>query len=161
MIKDFFCTVLIIGSLGFVIGLVSQGPIWLAERRQRKAFPLYLYQTAMDKDWEVPMGDEEDAFARNSDPQTSHDAASIVRATQLEEVVYGALKEHGPMTSIEVADRLRISPWSISPRFAPLERKGYIERTGERRKNPHTGRGKGLDVWQVKPPKETPERQSA
>ena len=103
-----------------------------------------------DEGRNIPKKKPEEALARESDPKSSHDAAAVVKVTKLEEVVMKAIKDNGPMTSIEVADFTGISPWSISPRFAPMEAKGYIERTGERRKNPHTGKGKGLDVWRIK-----------
>ena len=68
------------------------------------------------------------AFARRSDPPTSHDAAARVDATRLEARVLEALAKY-PMTSRECADYLGLDLVTISPRFAPLERKGRIYRT--------------------------------
>ena len=39
----------------------------------------------------------------------------------------------GKGTSSEVAAEIGVDKWSISPRMKPLERKGQIERTTERR----------------------------
>ena len=84
--------------------------------------------------------------ARKSDPSTSHEAARSVNTTMLEACVYGALKAHGPMTSFEVADILRLSLVTVSPRFAPLRDKGLIKDTG-RRKTGESGRGR--TIWAI------------
>ena len=77
-------------------------------------------------------GDAE-AHARTTDPGTSHEAAARVDANALEGMVVGSLKELGPGTTTEIASRLDRHSWSISPRMAPLERKGLVERTGEKK----------------------------
>jgi len=84
--------------------------------------------------------------ARRSDPETSKEAARSVNTTMLEACVYGALKAHGPMTSFEVADILRLSLVTVSPRFAPLRDKGLIKDTG-RRKTGESGRGR--TIWAI------------
>lgn len=75
------------------------------------------------------MSDDTEAYARGSDPSTSHEAAERARHSDLEWKVFEVLASHWPryMTSIEVAEELEIDKWSISPRFAPLERKGLVE----------------------------------
>lgn len=73
-----------------------------------------------------------DAFARRTDPKTSHEAAARVSAAQLETLVIQALRTIGPATSRQVADYLGRDLVSISPRFAPLSRKSQIRRTGGR-----------------------------
>ncbi len=92
--------------------------------------------------------DKRAAYARASDPVTSHLAARSVDTGRLESLVVAALKTYGPMTSIEISAVVNIGAWSISPRLKPLEEKGLVERTLERRKN--NGKGKGLIVWQAK-----------
>ena len=84
--------------------------------------------------------------ARKSDPDTSKIAGRSVNTTMLEACVYGALKAHGPMTSFEVADILRLSLVTVSPRFAPLRDKGLIKDSGVRRMGES---GRGRIVWEI------------
>jgi len=84
--------------------------------------------------------EEKKAFARNTDPETSHQAAAKVNASRLEEIVMDALT-HGPMTSKELAEATGEARVSVSPRFKPLERRGLIVRTDERRD--------GCVVWKL------------
>lgn len=86
--------------------------------------------------------------ARKSDPQTSHDAAKSVNTTALEAAVYGCLKAHGPKTSFEIADILRLSLVTVSPRLAPLRDKGLIKDSGVRRIGES---GRGRIVWEIVP----------
>jgi hypothetical protein len=74
-----------------------------------------------------------EAYARTSDPDTSHDAARAVDASRLEQVVLGTLKTYGPLTARGVAHLSLVDLQSITPRFAPLARKGLIRRTGVKR----------------------------
>ena len=84
--------------------------------------------------------------ARKSDPETSKLAARSVNTTMLEACVYGALKAHGPLTINEVAEILRLSLVTVSPRFAPLRDKGLIKDTGKRK----TGEsGRGRTIWAI------------
>jgi predicted transcriptional regulator len=90
-----------------------------------------------------------EAHARVSDPSTSHAAANSMRgqsATELELLVLNKLRRMGDATSEEVADSIGISLQSISPRFAPLARKGLIEKTGETREG---SSGRNRQVWRV------------
>ena len=84
--------------------------------------------------------------ARKTDPSTSHAAARSVNTTALEAAVYGCLKAHGPKTSFEIADILRLSLVTVSPRLAPLRDKGLIKDSGVRRIGES---GKGRIVWEV------------
>ena len=75
-------------------------------------------------------------MVRNTDPDTSVSAANSVDSTQLEAMVYEVIAKYpNGCTSDEV---MRHFPHhgvqTISPRFAPLIRKGFIADTGERRK---------------------------
>lgn len=72
---------------------------------------------------------ESAALARSSDPSTSHEAAASVDAKTLEVEVLLALA-HGPQTMHRVASILGRELVSISPRFAPLIRKGLIRVVG-------------------------------
>ena len=77
------------------------------------------------------------ARARNSDPETSHDAARRIshRLTELETLVLSALQEaeYYGATSGEVADATGIDLQSVTPRFAPMAERGLVVRTKSRR----------------------------
>jgi hypothetical protein len=74
-------------------------------------------------------------LARNTDPSTSHEAAASVDATELESIVYKVISMF-PNGCIG-DDVMRMLPQfgiqTISPRYAPLIRKGFVVDTGERR----------------------------
>jgi hypothetical protein len=74
--------------------------------------------------------------ARKSDPDTSYEAAQSVDATELERIVYNVIKSFPKgCTSDEIMGVLpHYGVQTISPRYAPLLRKGFIVDTGERRK---------------------------
>jgi DNA-binding MarR family transcriptional regulator len=76
------------------------------------------------------------AFARNTDPSTSHEAAASLSSEVLtlrESLVISTLEAYGPMTQEEVADATGIERPAISPRFAPLVKKGFIQVIGQRK----------------------------
>jgi|688.fasta_scaffold130242_6 hypothetical protein len=67
------------------------------------------------------------AYARNTDPESSHEAADSIDATKLQRLVIEALNETKiPMTSLAIATHLNIPVWSISPRMKPLENLNQI-----------------------------------
>jgi len=68
-------------------------------------------------------------LARRRDPATSRDAAASVDGVGLAARVLEAL-EAGPATSHELARRLNLELVTVSPRMAPLERLGHVERAG-------------------------------
>ena len=72
------------------------------------------------------------AMARRTDPDTSHVAALTVDANRLEGLVVLKDRPEG-CTVKEISAILSIDKWSISPRMKPLEGKGLVERTAERR----------------------------
>jgi|SRR5215471_16395912 len=76
---------------------------------------------------------DEHGRARRSDPQTAKDAGEGVNAARLEQAVIVALIKGGPMTTFQIAEAVGVHWNSISPRLAPLEKRGYVERTGEKR----------------------------
>lgn len=71
--------------------------------------------------------------ARRQDPDTAKRAARAVEAEEISVLVTYCLRQHGPQTAEEIADRLGRELGSITPRLAPLERAGLIARTGDRR----------------------------
>lgn len=86
---------------------------------------------------------------RYNDPDTSKEAALSVNATRLEELFLGVLARHPDgRTSHQVADALNIPLVSISPRTAPLVRKGKIYKAGERAGE----NGRMRTVWKLKEP---------
>lgn len=72
-------------------------------------------------------------LARNTDPDTSHEAAKL-NTTTLESRVFEVINANGPMTTEEIARATGIDLQSITPRIAPLRRKGMIYDTGMRKK---------------------------
>lgn len=88
---------------------------------------------------------ETPAQARQSDPETSHDAAASVDATELEDEVLDELRRHGPGTTVDLAMRMRRSLVSVSPRMKPLEAKGLVVRDGKQL-NPS---GRRADMWKA------------
>jgi hypothetical protein len=90
----------------------------------------------MQPDLFPTFGTDPKEMARTADPDTSHEAAEKVDSAKLERLVFEVIARNpNGMTSDEV---MRHFPdhgvQTISPRFAPLIRKGLIEDTGERRK---------------------------
>lgn len=94
----------------------------------------------------------EDAKARSTDPQTSHDAADAMlasgKAARLERAVLECLhRENRRMTTPEIAEAIDMHLWSISPRMAPLARKGFIARDGTKPCLNSNGRVRSLTAW--------------
>lgn len=73
-----------------------------------------------------------EAYARNTDPDTSHEAAERVDANYSERIVLLALKSIGQATVKEISRYAGIHEWTISPRMKPLEEKGLVQRCGRR-----------------------------
>jgi uncharacterized membrane protein len=72
--------------------------------------------------------------SRRSDPETSKAAAKSLDTNALESLVLETLRKHlGGLTSHEVASLTGLSLVTVSPRMAPLVRKGKICDSGERR----------------------------
>jgi len=80
---------------------------------------------------------------RNSDPQTSKDAAISLDPTKLEKEVLNAVRHFGESGATmdqvdDVLPKLRIG--SISPRFRPLIEKGFIKVDDRTRKGLYSNR---------------------
>ncbi len=82
------------------------------------------------------------AFARNTDPATSQQAAKTVNVTYLEGKVLAAIKAAGEKgaTQDELVEALKLPSNSITPRFKPLLRKGVVVDTGTTRKGHWSGK---------------------
>ena len=70
--------------------------------------------------------------ARRTDPATSHDAAARTDAPTLQARVLRVLRDHpAGLTTHELAEKMKESLVTISPRLAPLQRKGLVESAGK------------------------------
>tara|TARA_R100001244_G_scaffold786_3_gene1494 strand:+ start:8107 stop:8505 length:399 start_codon:yes stop_codon:yes gene_type:complete len=84
---------------------------------------------------------EGEAYARRTDPETSHAAAAAMEGTPaagLQTAILAALVRFGPMTALEIENAVRqtlpdVDSNTITPRLAPMRRAGLIERTGIKR----------------------------
>ena len=86
---------------------------------------------------EAVFGTDPTKLVRRDDPDTSKEAAEAVDTTNLEQLVYEAIRHYGPRGCI--SDEVRSHfPWkaysSVTARYKALIEKGLIEDTGERRK---------------------------
>jgi hypothetical protein len=85
--------------------------------------------------------------ARHTDPDTALDAADSIETTRREEAVLTALKESAyGLTTLQIAERLNLPPWSVSPRIRPLRRKGLVRDSLVRAVGPS---GRKLTVWEA------------
>jgi DNA-binding transcriptional ArsR family regulator len=81
------------------------------------------------------------ARARRRDPETSQLAAGKVKGARLADHVLDELRVNGPGTSHELAERMKRSLVTISPRLRPLADAGLVEALGKR---------DGRTVWRAK-----------
>ena len=105
------------------------------------------------------MRDDDDLFnfkkrergaARNTDPDTSHEAADRVDGGRLQNLIYQLLRTTtASMTTMEIAEALGIHPWSITPRMVQLERKKLVERDGTKIGVNSNGRQRKLTAWKA------------
>lgn len=113
--------------------------------------------TLTDDEWSAIVSDQmnlfaPDALARNSDPDTSHQAARSVNVTKGQQKVYDHLKAIGPSTderAYELAQErgVPISPSGYRSRRNELvEIHGTVRDTGRREK---TRMGNNSIVWEA------------
>ena len=81
-------------------------------------------------------GTEAKKLVRTNDPDTSHAAAKTVDTNQLELMVYEIISKfpNGCIADDVQQELAHLRSNTITPRFAPLIRKGFIVDTGERRR---------------------------
>jgi len=87
-------------------------------------------------DFAAPENRSDRAFARNSDPDTSHAAARRVtpKIQRLERQVIDALRLFPDGLTVHgISAATGLDKWSVSPRMKPLEKKGLVRRLSERR----------------------------
>lgn len=73
---------------------------------------------------------------RLTDPDTSKDASAMVNVSHAEELVLKVLRGFGSFrggTTEEIAEAAHLSLQTVTPRIKPLENKGLVYRTGEKR----------------------------
>jgi DNA-binding MarR family transcriptional regulator len=91
----------------------------------------------------------EPAHARRSDPDTSHAAADSMDPTRLNKLQRKALVAlvvcQGQGTNDEIVELSGETWQTITPRMRPLERRGLVRRSGERRARS----GKMQTVWEI------------
>lgn len=88
------------------------------------------------------------ALSRSTDPDTSFLAGASVNVSHLERVILDKLKGC-PMpgaTSFELADWLKLSLVSVSPRMRPLAKKHLVVDTGFRAKG---SSGRNQIIWRA------------
>jgi hypothetical protein len=93
--------------------------------------------------------------ARNTDPSTSHAAADRIQhaAPGIEQDILDLLQEHPEgLTIQQISDLSGIGLVTVSPRLAPLRRRGQVHSNGKR-KNPS---GAMALVWVLGPGNSTP-----
>ena len=81
--------------------------------------------------------------ARNTDPASAHSAAAHIgrSALRLQEIVEQCLREYGPQTTHEIAERTGLTVVTVSPRIKPLRLLGRVRASGDRRE--------GRSVWEA------------
>jgi hypothetical protein len=74
-------------------------------------------------------------LARSTDPETSHEAAHSIDTNAMESVVYDVIRmfPNGCIGDDVVRMLPQYGIQTISPRYAPLIRKGWVIDTGEKR----------------------------
>ena len=89
--------------------------------------------------WAAPYQNEIDfqAFARGTDPDTSHLAAQSMegKCQRIEGIVLEALKKRGDhgATTRELAALTGLDWGTVTPRMKPMEKKGFITDSGHTR----------------------------
>lgn len=112
----------------------------------------------METEKPIPGDEGGDAFARNSDPETSHEAAAHVRgkrAAILEARICEALERFPDgLVSSELADEIGAPIQSITPRMPKLRRTRRVVDSGFRRRPP--SHKTSQTVWKLHPNYERP-----
>ena len=85
--------------------------------------------------FEKIFGSNPKEMVRKTDPDTSIEAAEKVDSAKLEQMVYEVIAKYpdGCIADEVMTHFPNHGVQTISPRYAPLIRKGFIEDTGERR----------------------------
>lgn len=81
------------------------------------------------------------AWARRTDPDTSHDAAAAAKVGRTDAHILLLLRDYTDRTCRELGDLSEINLTILSPRFKPLRVKKLIEQTGEKRVHPEGAAG--------------------
>jgi hypothetical protein len=100
---------------------------------------------------------EHSALARNTDPDTSHEAAEKLDTTALEAKVYRVLRLYGPprgkpMCVVEIWHHLpELSVDTISPRMCQMVKKGFIILLGKEPRGNRHNRIVSQQVYAIAP----------
>ena len=108
--------------------------LWRAARSCGLGIPLHTGVEMKNYDL-FDFGTDPKELVRTTDPDTSHEAALTVDTSHLESLVYEVICKHpnGVIADDVERELSYLRSHSITPRFAPLIRKGFIFDTGERR----------------------------
>lgn len=92
---------------------------------------------------------DDKAHARTTDPITSHIAAKLINVSDIENNILVALFDAGNsgLHQGEVTERMGGLHERITPRFAPMKRKGLIELTGRLKLDRNSWRKR--QVWRI------------
>jgi len=94
----------------------------------------------------MPMTHSTPGMARATDPETSREAAASVDTGRFEQAVVDALHSNPDSSIQDVVEITGERYRSISPRFAPLRRKGLIYVSGKKRA---AQTGRIVQTWRV------------
>jgi len=104
----------------------------------------------MPDQYEMNFRDRGEAFARNTDPETSQVAADDIqgsKANWYEQRVLNVLRSYPDgLTTHEISDISAMYYATVTPRMKPLMAKGLIKDSGKKRKSPF---GKLCIVYQA------------
>lgn len=88
----------------------------------------------------------ETGLARKTDPDTAKEAAGSINATRVERIVLEAFwRSEDGLTAEELALLTRLPLNTVTPRIAPLVRKGYLIPVGKRKSS--SGRNQRVHKW--------------
>lgn len=90
--------------------------------------------------------------ARNTDPGTSHSAASLIQTGSIRQEILAVLmsSQSFGLATFEIAERIGVPRDYVSPHMKPLEKMGLVQRLkGFERVNPKTKNKVKSEVWIV------------
>lgn len=85
-------------------------------------------------------------LARHNDPDTSHEAAKSVSVNRIEKAVLEAFwRSDNGLIAEEIAQILKLPLNTVTPRIAPLVRKGFLVPAGKKKAS--SGRNQRIHKW--------------
>jgi hypothetical protein len=95
-------------------------------------------------------------LTRNTDPDTSHDAADRVNSAAIFALIEAFLKRTDPReyAQIEIARMIDIDKWSVTPRMVQMEEKGTVVRCAEKLALNSNNKMTWMEGWRLRRPDE-------